>query len=349
LGAPIAPVLSLVGPLVGFLGGALTLAALAGRSGLTERAALVLAARAGGRADVLYALVCALCALLTATVSLDGAVVLMLPVLQGLTRRWGAPFRPLFLGIVVVANTASVAVAQGNPTNLVVIERLGISPAHFTLTMLGPGLAAATLGAIAIAVGERRRLGGGYRVPRSRAGPWSAAERWAAASLACAAAVAWISPLVGLAPWWPFAGVAALALLPGRERLRPRLPWRVAAQVTALVVVVGALPLHVRPSPSPGLAALAMIALGVCAVAAVANNLPASVCAAALLARGSSAYAASIGLSVGSLATPQGSVATLIATDLAGLAAPRLPMRTLAAIAVVGVLVGTALVWLGVG
>src|SRR5205823_7103419 len=107
---------------------------------------------------VLYALVCGLCALLTAVVSLDGAVALMLPVLLALTRDFGAPFRPLFLGIVVVANGASIAVPQGNPTNLVVIGQLGLSPASFLLHMSLPGLAAASLCAAVVAYGARREL-----------------------------------------------------------------------------------------------------------------------------------------------------------------------------------------------
>ena len=88
---------------------------------------------------------------------------------------------------------------------------------------------------------------------------------------------------------------------------------------------------------------LLAVALAAGAAAAVANNLPASVSAAALLAAGPTAYAASIGLAVGALATPQGSVATLIATDLAGPDAPALPIRYLAALACTGVLVATLL------
>src|SRR5919204_327851 len=104
LGASLAPAVSVVAPLTAFLGAALTLAALVERSGIADRAAQALAARAGGSALALYALVCATCAILTAAVSLDGAVVLIVPLLLVLSRRFGAPFAPLFLGAVVVAN-----------------------------------------------------------------------------------------------------------------------------------------------------------------------------------------------------------------------------------------------------
>src|SRR5919198_6571757 len=160
LGAPFGPALDIVAPLTAFLAAALTLAALVERSGIADRAAQALAARAGGSALALYALVCATCAILTAAVSLDGAVVLIVPLLLVLSRRFGAPFAPLFLGAIVVANAGSIAVPQGNPTNLVVIDRLGLSPTTFLAHMLVPGLAAAANGAAGIALAERRPLPG---------------------------------------------------------------------------------------------------------------------------------------------------------------------------------------------
>ena len=79
-------------------------------------------------------------------------------------------------------------------------------------------------------------------------------------------------------------------------------------------------------------------------VAAVVNNLPASVWAGMLLA-GGTGYAASIGLAIGSLAMRQGSVATLIATDLAGDCAPRFPTVRFALTAAVVVALVTVMVW----
>src|SRR4051794_26990905 len=81
LGTPVRPALALVAPLLAFLCAALTLAALVERSGLAARAAHALAAGARESTPLLYTAVCALCAILTAIVSLDGAVVLMVPLL----------------------------------------------------------------------------------------------------------------------------------------------------------------------------------------------------------------------------------------------------------------------------
>src|SRR3954453_20083897 len=145
LGAAAAPALTVAAPLVAFLAAALTLARLVERSGLAERAAAAIARAARGSGLRLYALVCAACALLTAAISLDGAVVLIVPLLLALHRRAGAPFAPLFLGAVVVANVVSIAVPQGNPTNLDVMNQLGLSAAGFVAHMLVPGLVAAGL------------------------------------------------------------------------------------------------------------------------------------------------------------------------------------------------------------
>jgi Na+/H+ antiporter NhaD/arsenite permease-like protein len=345
LGAAVAPALAIVAPLTAFLGAALTLAALVERSGIADRAASLLAARAGGSALALYALVCATCAALTAAVSLDGAVVLVVPLLLVLSRRFGAPFAPLFLGAVIVANAGSIAVPQGNPTNLVVMDRLGLAPQTFVTHMLIPGLAAAALGAAGVALSERRALQTPIATPQRDDTPLSPAERHAVLSIAGAALAAWTAPLLGLAPWWPFTAAVALALI--AKRVRPRLvvPWRVAGQVGALVVVTGALDLSVHAPPQVALPGLLLVAGGVAAASALANNLPVSVSAAGLLQTGPSAYAAVVGLAVGSVATPHGSVATLIASQLAGDDAPPLRARLFATLAAAGVLAATALLW----
>jgi arsenical pump membrane protein len=345
LGAAVAPALTIVVPLASFLAAALTLAALVERSGIAERAASFLAACARGSALALYALVCALCVALTAAVSLDGAVVLMVPLLLVLSRRFGAPFAPMFLGTVIVANASSIAVPQGNPTNLVVMDRLGLAPQTFVAHMLVPGLAAAALGAAGIALSERRALRAPIAAPGHDRTPLSPAERHAALSLAGVALAAWAAPLLGTAPWWPFTAAVVLALISRRTGPRVIVPWRVAGQVGALVVVVGALEIAPAAPSHPTLPQLLLVASAVAAASALANNLPVSVSAASLLASGPPAYAAIVGLAVGSVATPHGSVATLIASQLAGDDAPPLRARLLASTAAVGVLAATALLW----
>jgi len=317
-GARVSPALAAVAPLVAFLTAALTLSALIASSGLADRAAVALARHARGRGLALYMLVCCLCALLTAVVSLDGAVVLIVPVIIALHRRYGAPVAPVLLGAVAVANAASIAVPQGNPTNLVVINHLRLSPAAFTGHMLAPGLAAAAICALAVALSERRALATAYQPPQSAPSSLIRQEHEAALALGAAAFTAWTAPLIGIAPWWPFTAVVAATVLLMCNTSRLLIPWRITVQIAGLVILAQALGLH-PPSPTAfTLPTLILVTIGTGALAAVINNLPASVCVTSLLAAGPLAYAATIGLAVGALAAPQGSVATIIAADLAG-------------------------------
>jgi Na+/H+ antiporter NhaD/arsenite permease-like protein len=208
--------------------------------------------------------VCLTSALLTCVVSLDGAVVLIVPLVRAVSRRASVPAATLLAGAVGVANAASVAVPEGNPTNLVVMSRLGVSPAEFVGHLFLPGVAAAVLCALV----PLRRLG----------------ERAA--------------PVAGGQPGFV-------------------VPWRIGAQLAGLLAALDGLPPAVSLRGG-GLVALLAVAVGTAAAAALVNDLPVSASVAALATCGPGAYAALIGLSVGALATAHGSVATLIAHDLAG-------------------------------
>ena len=345
LGASATEPLSVVLPLAAFIAAALTLAGLVERSGLAERGAGALASLARGRTLVLYALVCVACALLTSVMSLDGAVVLMVPVLLVLKRRWLVPFGPLFVGVVVVANVSSLALPQGNPTNLVIMQRLGLSAQGFAAHMLLPGMAAALAAALFVAHGERHSLAGSYEPLAREPLPLSRAERRATAALVLAASAAWVAPVIGLAPWWPFTAVVALAAAASRERPQLRIASRVGAQVGALLVLLQVVSGAVTSSPAPGLVGLLVIAVAIGAAAALTNNLPVSVAAAGLLTV-PSAYAVAIGLAAGSLALPRGSVATLVALEAAGADAPALEPRRLVPLALCAVATATLLLWL---
>jgi Na+/H+ antiporter NhaD/arsenite permease-like protein len=297
--APLGDAVRAVAPMAAFLAVAVGVAALAVHLGIARTAARRLASLARGNGRRLFVLVCLATVLLTAVVSLDGAVVVMAPVLVELRRRFGAPLRPLLLGVVTVANASSLALPEGNPTNLVVIERLGLPLGQVVTTMLLPGVVATLLCAGVVGWHERRALGS----PFGKLG-----------------AVGATSPL---AP-----GLMGIV--------------RVVLQIVALLVVV--LPLGGRATiTGAGLPCLVGVAVGVSLLAALANNLPASAIVVAGLASGPTAYAALVGLSVGALATPQGSVATLIAGDLAG---ERPHTRILLPTALAAALLATLVLWL---
>ena len=285
-------------PMLIFLTAALTLAALAERAGVAETASGALARAGGGRTLRLYALVCGCSTILTCAVSLDGAVVLMVPLVRGLTRRCGLAFTPFFLGAVAVANAASVAVPEGNPTNLVVMSRLGLSPSAFLGHLLVPGLCAAVLCALVPV-----RMLGPRRYTIRRVGHKRGAER------------------VLLVPWR--LGAQIMGLLAALDGLAPPIPFR-----------------------GGGIVALLAVAASTAAASALVNNLPVSASVAALATAGPGAYAAMVGLSVGGVATPHGSVATMIARDLAGDDGEHAWPRVWAAAAAGAVLCSTFLLWM---
>jgi Na+/H+ antiporter NhaD/arsenite permease-like protein len=281
------------GPMLIFLTGALAVASLAERAGLADRAACALATLGKARPGRVYVLTCLASAVLTCVVSLDGAVVLMVPLVRALSRRCGIPQPPLFLGAVAVANAVSLAVPEGNPTNLVVMSRLGLSPSAFLEHLLVPGLCAAVL---------------------------------------CA--------LVPLRLLWREQQPADTR---SAEAAGMLVPWRIGAQMTGLLAALDRLAPAISLRGN-GLVALLAVAGATAAAAAVANNLPVSASLAALATSGPGAYAALIGLSVGALATAHGSVATLIARDLAG---DRRPWaRTWAPATAAVVALATLLLWL---
>jgi hypothetical protein len=123
-------------------------------------------------------------------------------------------------------------------------------------------------------------------------------------------------------------------------------PWlgiAIACLVVLVTAVAADLPLpRLSASPVP----LVGMALAAAGAASVLNNLPASVVLARFLgARPLGAYATLVGLSVGALATPQGSVATMIALDRAdGSVVPSLRryVRLWAPLAAVGTAVAVA-------
>jgi Na+/H+ antiporter NhaD/arsenite permease-like protein len=187
-------------PLGLFLTAAIWVAELAEQAGLAGRLADALARSA--RKPLLYALVCALFAALTATVSLDGAVVLMVPLLLALARQAEELFRLLLLGTVAVASAFSLAVPQGNPTNLVVMQRLGLSPGAFVAHLFAPALLATLVCMTALALAERAALRGCYPQEHASRGALSPGERLAATALAAAAVAGAAAPWLGIAPWW---------------------------------------------------------------------------------------------------------------------------------------------------
>ena len=325
-----------------FLTAALTLAAAADRAGLAERAAGRIARLARGRTALVYLLVC-----LTTARCHRGAVARRRGRAHGPARARPrpppAPLPPLLLGTVVVANAASVAVPQGNPTNLVVIERLDIGRRASSPTCSCPGWSARSpapsrsaadwSGAPSPARTPARRRPGAARSPRP-SGTCSSPGGGRARLLHGAARGH--RSMVALHRGGARRPAAAPPPPPApHAAARADGPAHRAARADRLRCNC---PRH--PGPAT-VAALLAVAVAVGLGAALTNNLPASVSVGSLLGAGPSAYAATIGLGIGALALPQGSVATLLAVDLAGPDAASLTMRRLAPVALTGLAAAT--------
>jgi Na+/H+ antiporter NhaD/arsenite permease-like protein len=136
-------------------------------------------------------------------------------------------------------------------------------------------------------------------------------------------------------------------LIAGRRRPAAIVPWQIGIQIAATLVVVQALGVPHLGGLGSTLPALLLVAVLTGGAAALLNNLPVGASAVALITAPPLGYAASVGLAVGSLATPQGSVATLLASELAGADAPKLSVRRLAPLAIVAVLAATLTLWTG--
>jgi Na+/H+ antiporter NhaD/arsenite permease-like protein len=311
-------------PLALFLTAALSISADAERHGVARVAAGRLAGWGRGDARLLYGLVCLATLVLTAAISLDGAVILLVPVVNTLHQRYRVPLRPLFLGCVVVANASSLALPQGNPTNLVVIQGLGVDPVSFSRHTAVPALVATAVVVIAVAVLDRGVLNGRYNASGGTVG---GAGLSPAPVLAIAATtVGNVAALaLGAPPWAPIC-VAGLVLWAWRAMSGAgggfvRAPVRISLQVLVLVAVtdlvftrLGSSVSHLGPA---ALVPMVAVAAAAALLAAVVTNLPPSVALGQLPVHLPFAYAALAGLSVGALVAPRGSVATLIAFDLA--------------------------------
>jgi arsenical pump membrane protein len=308
-------VVTRVAPVLVFLVAVTVLAELAEAAGVFDVAAVRMARLGRGSVPGLFLLVAMLGAATTVLLSLDTTAVLLTPVVLSLAARLRLNPLPFALLAVWIANAASLLLPISNLTNLLAIDRLGVSAATFARHMALPAVVA-IVGAVAV-VGLRflTALRGRYAKPT----PFRPPDRllFAATGLACLA----FAPAVLLgAPAWAAATGAAvpIAVLFAVRRaslLRwSLLPWRLVLLTLGLFLVVEAAGRH-------GLDDLLMRLVGhggdarVGAVAAasanIVNNLPAYVALERSTPPGD-LPALLVGVNVGPLVLLWGSLATLL-------------------------------------
>lgn len=278
---PSAEVLALgerVWPVLLFAVAMTVVSALASEAGVFDAAARIARRLAGPRPVAVWGVVIVLAIGCTVFLSLDTTAVLLTPVAVALARRIALDPRPFALTVVWLANTASLLLPISNLTNLLALDRMGVSgPLGFAGIMWPAWLACALVPIVFVALRFRRQLfggagtavSGGGRVPdgfRETAGsaaPTSsdgapaaepheepARNRQRDQALLLRATVVLglllVALLTGIPVWIP-AVVAALVLLliVARSRsgvLRVSLvPWRMLVLTLGLFAATGAL------------------------------------------------------------------------------------------------------------
>ena len=327
-------VLARVAPVLLFLVAVTVLAELAQAAQVFDVAAVRAARAARGQVPVLFVLVVVLGTATTIALSLDTTAVLLTPVVLAMAARLGLRPLPFAMASVWLANTASLALPVSNLTNLLALRTLGLSAVGYARAMALPALVAILVTVAVLAVWQRRSLLGRYPVPQVLR-PHDRAL-FTVAALACAALVPLL--LAGVAPWWAACAAAAPVVVAAAVR-RPALlrasllPWRLVVLVTGLLLAVEAAgPLFLDAalrSAADGHGPLATAAVAAGAANAV-NNLPAYL-ALERVVPAPNLLAVLVGVNLGPLVTPWGSLATLLWAERCRAAGVRVPWPVFAA------------------
>jgi arsenical pump membrane protein len=259
----------------------------------------------------------------TATLTLDAAVVLLTPVILQTTVALRIPARPHAYAGVELANAGSLLLPVSNLTNLLAFTAAGLSFAHFTALMALPWLAAMTIQWLGLRWFFRRDL----EVEPESAAPMLVPPRYALGVLALTVAGFVITSAVSVSPAW---AALAGALLLGGPALRrgstsalkilESASLGFCAFVFALAVIVEGVTRHglnrdlgrLVPAGS-SLFAVIGLALLAATLANVVNNLPATLALLPLVSGSPAAVlAVLIGVNIGPNATYAGSLATLL-------------------------------------
>ncbi len=308
--------------------------------GWSARAALVIrrARSQAGRVVAAYIAWLTTSALLSLDVSAVGAATVALAVSPA-----GSRERRHQVGAAIVgSNVGSLLFPFSNLTNLVLVTATGIGFGAYVGAAILPQLVAALAGGLLL-VGSVRRSApedvdnGAVHSPRPGPLDLASAAGGAIAAVACVAAVA-----VGFGGGdvvMPFAiasgAVTAIALGAGRT------PVGTVARslpIAGLMVVLGAAvlagpfaALATRlPSPTADVSGVALAAVAGGAVAALVNNLPAAAAGSFWLVGASPHFVVAylIGTNVAAIATPHGSVATMLARATAARGGMELSTRS---------------------
>ena len=305
-----------VAPVLVFLVAVTVLAELADDAGVFDVLASRAARFARGRTPALFGLIVLLATVTTVVLSLDTTAVLLTPVVLAMAQRLDLNPWPFALATVWLANTASLLLPVSNLTNLLAVDRLALSvPAYLCRTAL-PALVAVAVTTAFVALWQRTHLTGRYDVPtphvpedRVRFLGTAAACGLLVPSLLLGAAVAAAASLS--------AGVAiAFALWRSRSALSLSLvPWRLVLLVEGLFLVVEAVGPHgLDDLLRSGIGSPLQTSFVAAGGANLVNNLPAYLALERVVPH-QQLLALLLGVNLGPLVLPWGSLATLLWAD----------------------------------
>ncbi|WP_394248131.1 SLC13 family permease [Arthrobacter pityocampae] len=289
-------------------------------AGVFERVIAGSARVAGGRTLVLWLVTVLLAVACTVFFSLDTTAVLLTPLVVLLARRAGLPPLPFAVTIVWLANTASLLLPVSNLTNLLVQEELGLSPVAFAGLVYGPAAVGVVVPCAVLFLLFRRRLAGRFSPAPSRTVDDSVLLRCGYVVLALLLPALVSGVPVALSATLAAVVLAVLFAVRRRDALTVRLipvnPLVIALSLFVLVTAAHAQGLDDFLTPAAGTGEgfadlLQLTAAGAVGANAV-NNLPAYLALEPTAGSPVRLAAVLIGVNLGPLVTPWGSLATLL-------------------------------------
>jgi arsenical pump membrane protein len=301
------------GPVLVFLVAITVLAELADDAGVFDVAARRAARLARGRTPVLFALVVLLTTVTTIVLSLDTTAVLVTPVVLTLAQQLGLSALPFAMAAAWLANTASLLLPVSNLTNLLAVDRLALTPAAYAQHLALPALTAVAVTVAVLALWQRKALSGRYDVP-DLAVP-DDRPLLVGTAVACALLVPALLAGVEVAVASSAAAGVAVVLFLWRRPSALRvslLPWRLVLLVLGLFLLVAAAgPLGVDGLLRHGIGGPLRTAFVAAGGANSVNNLPAYLAVERVTSHGQ-LLPLLLGVNLGPLITPWGSLATLL-------------------------------------
>jgi arsenical pump membrane protein len=312
-------------PLLGFLAAVIVLAELTAEAQLFGIIATRLAIIGRGSFAAMFVLCVLFAATATATLNLDTTAVLLTPVMLAVAGPADIPPVPLAMTTVWLANTASLLLPVSNLTNLLAMNRLGLSAPGFAGRMYLPEVAsvAATVGCLWIMYWRRGlRSADRYRVPE----PYEPRDPVLAglSAVACALFVLLVLlsvPLAGAALGAVCIVIAGFVARSRRSLRAGLIPWQLLTFVIGLFLVIQVIDQHGLGRILSSAVGSGAGALGVWRAAGLGaglsnavNNLPAYVAGEAAVGGGNhdQLFGLLIGTNVGPLVAPWASLATML-------------------------------------